>query len=94
MKKPGKQKPKNLKLERIQRRFNLARAIKHSYGSLQTHLYDSVNPCPRSHARGNEEWNARCVREYGETIYTLSVELHELARIDSPETFTDFDRLP
>ena len=67
---------------RYLRRWNITRALAHTWGSLNTHLYDSVNAAKGSHARGNPEWNARCVREYGETIYALSVELHELAKIE------------
>lgn len=82
--------------ERALRRRNVARAITLAYDSLRTHLCDAVK-VPRMKnigMRGNEEWNSKCVREYAEVIYTLSVELHELAKVDFPETHEDFDTKP
>lgn len=70
------------------RRRNLARAISLAYSSLHTHLADSVSvPKKKINAHGNEEWNAKCVREYAEIIYTTAVELHELTKKDFPELF-------
>lgn len=85
---PQSSKARAARLARDTRRKNLARAINLAYGSLQTHLADSV-AVPKKKlvgTRGNEEWNARCVREYAEIIYTSSVELHELAKKDFPVT--------
>ena len=41
--------------------------------------------------QGNEEWNSRCVRDYAKIIMVLSLELHELARIDSTTSYTSAD---
>lgn len=82
------------KRTRYLRRWNLARAIDHTWASLRTHLADAVKAASKKHAHGNEEWNSRCVREYGETIYTLSVELHELCKVDFAAICTDYDKKP
>jgi hypothetical protein len=83
-------KARKARLARDTRRANLARSIDLAWRSLRTHLVDSVDvPKKKINERGNEEWNARCVREYAEIIYTTSVELHELAKKDFPVHFED-----
>lgn len=73
------------------RRRNLARSIDLTYDSLRTHLADAVDSCEdKGGHRGNERWNAQCVREYAEVIYTSSVELHELTKRDFPATHKDY----
>lgn len=72
------------KRERALRRRNLARAIDLTWSSLRSHLADAVT---RRRIHGNEEWNARCVREYAEVQYTLAVELHELTKRDFRRDF-------
>jgi len=72
------------KKQRSQRRRNLARAIDLTWSSLRTHLADAVKSRGRD---GNEEWQARTSREYAEVIYTLSVELHELTKVDYREQY-------
>lgn len=67
------------------RRENLARAIMLSWGSLQSHLAASVL-ADKPNTTGNERFQAECVREYAEVIYTISVELHELTKLDFKET--------
>ena len=68
-----------LRRERATRRRNLARAIDLTLGSQRSHLFDAVRGTDR---RTNPEFEARCVREYAEVNYTLSVELHELNKKD------------
>ena len=65
------------KLQRLQRRKNLARAIDLTCSSLLSHLPETI-----STQDGNPEWHARCARDYAEILYTLSVELRELAMQD------------
>lgn len=67
------------KRQRAERRRNCARAIDLTWSSLRSHLSCAV--IAREHG-GNEEWEARCVREYAEVMYALSVELHELSKVD------------
>lgn len=71
---------------RAARRKILAHALELTYDSLRSHLSDAVK-CHRQPNNGNEEWHARCVREYATTIYALGVELHELTKIDFAEKF-------
>jgi hypothetical protein len=86
---------KRLFQERRQRRSNLVRGLRNTWSSLSTHLLDSVDAIhDGKQCHGNQEWNSRCVREYGETIYFLSVELHELAKIDFPADYCDYDGKP
>lgn len=72
------------KAARTERRRQLAQAIDLTWESLRSHLADSVQ-CRRG--GGNEEWQARCVKDYAKVIYTLSVELHELTKQDFPAGF-------
>ena len=82
MKKIGKRKLLTLqKQQRAVRRRNLGRSIDLLWTSLRSHLADAVKS--RRGDRG-EAWQALCVREYAESIYTAAVELHELTKIDFP----------
>lgn len=84
---------KKAREERTQRRKNIARAIELTWNALRTHLADGVTvPSEHGELRGNEEWNARCVREYGEILYTLSVELHELTKTDFKVLYEDLQK--
>jgi hypothetical protein len=81
----------NARRDRARRRTNIARAIDSTWSSLRTHLSGAVKRDGRD-AIGNEEFEARCVREYAETIQTLSIELHELARRDFRSTHVALKR--
>lgn len=72
---------KELRAYRAVRRRNLGISLDFVWDSLRTHLADAVKCCE---AGGNEEWHARCVREYGHVIMALSVELHEVTSVDFP----------
>lgn len=76
-----KNEEKKAKRDRAKRRKALLRAIKLAWSSLDSHLGSAVK-CRQDDA--NEEWHARCCREYSEMITTSCVELHELAKIDFP----------
>src|SRR5580704_14871282 len=79
--------------DRAQRRKNLARCIDLAWASLRTHLADTVSvTIGKSETRGNERWNAKCVRDYGEIIYVLSVELHALTTLDFPDCYEDLQK--
>jgi hypothetical protein len=67
------------KKQRAERRRSIARAMDMQWESLRSHLAAAVDVKDKS---GNEEWQARCVREYAYTINVLAIELHELARKD------------
>jgi hypothetical protein len=73
------------KRQRLVRRNNLARTIRLSWESLRSHLSAGVRT--RKGDGANEEFHARAVREYSEIIYTASVELHELTKIDFPAEY-------
>ena len=68
------------------RRRNLARGIDLTWTSLRSHLADAVL-MDNKKGRGNPRWEALCTREYAEVIYSLSVELHELTKIDFPDIY-------
>ena len=74
------------KRERYARRRHLAHSIDLSWESLRSHLAAAVE-CNKQDG-ANEEFHARAVRDYAFILQSLSVELHELAKIDFKETFT------
>jgi hypothetical protein len=80
------------KQDRARRRTNLARAIRLTWDALNTHLADAARVRRSNGTRGNERWNAECVREYAEIIATLSVELHELASVDFPDDYESLQK--
>lgn len=64
--------------DRKKRRLHIAKALYNQWTSMFSHL-------------GTEdEFNARAVREYGETMFVLAREYHELMRQDFPVTHDDY----
>ncbi len=74
------------KQDRTVRRRNLARAMDLTWSSLRTHLADAVT-AEKKRGRGNPRWESLCTREYAEVIYTLSVELNELTKVDFDDVY-------
>lgn len=76
---------------RESRRRNLGIAIDLAWISLRTHLADAVKTNVHANS-GNERWHAQCVNEYAQMIYTGSIELLELTKIDFAEKFSPVNR--
>jgi len=79
---------KTAKAKRAIRRGDLACAIELEWESLRSHLSAAVKCASKD---GNEEWHARCVRDYAKIMLVLAQELHELAMEDFPVSFTSAD---
>lgn len=74
------------KMERALRRRNLALNIDLAYTSLRSHLADAVK-CRDKHA--NNEFHARCCRDYAQILYTDAIELYALTKQDFKRKYDD-----